>query len=444
MIAQLELPASEPPSLPKALETDHESWLDFQQKVARHIARHKALWESIEAPMPNLGPAIPLADKFQREARANRQFAQFKSRLQQFPRSRKKRESWRHSLLIAMREMAANSLGLPGAGLELFFTRSTLEATRRFVVEAKAFDASRNDENLLQALRNLWVIHGIQSLLGKEMALCPATFAYSMLYPWTDNYLDDPQVPIGRKIGFGNWLEERLCGRHPAPRDGPAAQVGRLVAKIETHFPRAEFEEVYLSLRAIHRAQMTSLEQHEAGGSLEERDLLQITMRKGGTSVLADAYLVAGRLNESEADFMFGYGILLQLMDDLQDVDNDLANRHATLFVRQAAAGFLDEATSRLWSFGQRVLWSVSRFETPRFRPVKALMQESCKLLLFEAVARNHHFYTNRFVAEVENSSPFRFDFLRDREKSPAGARKNIVSLLRRRRQIDSAFDLLD
>jgi hypothetical protein len=220
--------------------------------------------------------------------------------------------------------------------------------------------------------------------------------------------------------------------------------VGQLVALIEGRFPRAEFEEVYLSLRAIYQAQIASLEQQAADALLTERKLVQITLKKGGSSVLADAWLVAGNLSDAEEDFMFGYGALLQLMDDLQDLRNDLGNRHVTVFARQAVIGPLDGLASRLWSFAQAVLWSSSRFEAPKFQPVKTLIQESCKLMLLQAVARNYSFYTARFAAELEDSSPFRFIYLRSREATLKGECKNIISLLRRRRQIDSAFDLLD
>ncbi len=159
--------------------------------------------------------------------------------------------------------------------------------------------------------------------------------------------------------------------------------------------------------------------------------------------MLADAFLVAGQLNDSEADFMFGYGVLLQLMDDLQDINDDRANGHATIFVRQAEAGCLDEVTSRLWSFLQAVLWTSNSVEAPRLQPVKTLIQENCKLLLLQAVARNHQLYSPGFVAEMERGSPFRFDYLRAREKALAAEGRGVISLLRRRRQIQSAFDLL-
>jgi hypothetical protein len=444
VIAQLPLLKFYPPNRRTSLEVVNGAWQLFQWRVEGYTAKYAALWEAVEATTPRLGPDIPSSQKLERESRATREFERIKTRLRQIPRLREQREVWRQDLLNTARELAGSMLDLPNAGLKLLFTQEGMEATRRFVHDAKAFDSGMDDDSLLQALRNLWVIHSIQLLLDQEVSLSLAIFAYSMLYPWTDNYLDDPQIPSESKVEFGEWLEQRLCGSRVAPPGLHAAQVGRLVALIEEDFPRAEFEEVYLSLRAIHQAQTASLEQQVADDRLDEQKLLQITMSKGGTSVLADAWLVAGQLTEPEADFMFGYGILLQLLDDLQDVRSDLADGNATVFTRQAADGLLDELASRLWSFTQAVLWSSSRFEAPRFQPIKALIQENCKLLLLQAVAGNCGFYTTRFAAELETCSPWNFSFLRVRGAKLQSECKSIIALLRRERRIDSAFDLLD
>jgi len=419
-------------------------WRLFQRRVEGYTSKYAALWEAAEATPPRLGPIISPGQKLERESSATRQFEGIKTKLRQVPRLREQREVWRQNLLNTARDLAGRILDLSEAGLRLLFTQAGLEATRRFVRDAKSFDSGISDDSLLQALRNLWVTHSIQLLLDKEVSVSPATFAYSMLYPWTDNYLDDSQIPSQSKIEFGNWLERRLCGSRVEPPNSHAAQVDRLVTLIEECFPWSEFKEVYLSLRAIHQAQTASLKQQEADDSLGEQELLHITLRKGGTSVLADAWLVAGKLTDPEADFMFGYGVLLQLLDDLQDVRNDIVEGNATVFSRQAADSLLDELAARLWSFAESVLWSSSRFEAPRFQPIKALIHENCKLLLLQAVAGNCGSYTTRFAAELETFSPWRFSFMKSRGAKLENECKNIVSLLRRQRRIDSAFDLLD
>jgi hypothetical protein len=392
--------------------------------------------------LPCLGPHVPLSRKLEREAQATRHMEEIESRLQRFPRSPKSRTAWRETLLHQTKELARRCLGFPAGGLRLLFNRKGMEVTRDFVRAAKSFDPGIKDESLFQALRNVWIVNTIQLILDEPMSLSPAVFGYSMLYPWTDNYLDDPQLPAQAKLAFGAWLERRLCGSAAAPADAHTAQVAQLVALIEGCFPRAEFEDVYVSLRAIHQAQMASLEQQTACGSLSEHDLLRATFRKGGASVLPDAYLVAGSLSEAEAEFMFGFGVLLQLIDDLQDLQADLANGHATLFARQAG-GLLDGVTTRLWAFAQAVLWAAGRFDAPKHQPIKALIQESCKLMVLQAVARNQHLYSPGFAAELEAASPFRFQFMRDRQTAAAREGDKMLSFLRQHRRLGSTFDLL-
>jgi hypothetical protein len=417
-------------------------WVLFQAKLDRFTDKCVGLWEDAALTLPRLGAPIPLSCKHEREALATREMTEIEKRLRRVPRSPKNRNVWGEALLRRTKTLARGCLGFPDGGLQLLFNRQGLEATREFVRAAKSFDPCIKDASLFQALRNVWIVNTIQSLLDKPLSLSPAIFGYSMLYPWTDNYLDDPQLQAESKHAFGAWLEQRLCGSDGVPIDAHASEVGRLVGLIEGCFPRTEFEDVYLSLRAIHHAQMASMDQHTTRGVvLSERELLCATFRKGGTSVLPDAYLVAGTLSDAEAQFMFGFGVLLQLIDDLQDLQTDLANGHATLFARKTS--LLDGVTTRLWSFAQAVLWSPGRFDAPQHQPIKSLIQESCKLMILQAVARHRHLYSPTFAAELEAASPFRFSFMRDRENAAAREGDKMLSLLRQQRQVGSAFDVL-
>jgi hypothetical protein len=295
-----------------------------------------------------------------------------------------------------------------------------LEATHQFLRQTKAFAPAITDRSLFQAARNVWIVQGLQLLMDAPIALSPAIFAYSMLYPWTDNYLDNAEVGREAKAAFGNWLALRLAGAKAPPLDAHAEEVGRLVGMIERAYPRPEFPEVYFSLQLIHQAQMRSLEQQDAARTWDEEALLNLSIAKGGTSVLADACLVRGWLTNDEAEFMVAYGALLQLMDDLQDLRDDLAGGHTTVFTRQAALGQLDHLTVRLWAFTRQVLWGFSGFASKRCCAFKRLVQDNLRLLLLQSFARNREFYSPRFVSVLEAVSPVRFAYLARQEKSLA------------------------
>ena len=79
-----------------------------------------------------------------------------------------------------------------------------------------------------------------------------------------------------------------------------------------------------------------------------ERDMLSISIEKGGASVLVDGYLVCGELTKEEEVFAYGYGFLLQLCDDLQDVKADLEKNHMTIISQLAGKYHLDKIINKL------------------------------------------------------------------------------------------------
>jgi len=416
----------------------------FDGRTAGYAARCAAAWMEADHAPHEFGAAVSRAEKLAQEHRADQGIEAIERILRQWPASPAKRAVWRQGLLHALRRMARDCLAYDADGLDRLFTAEALEATRQFLREARAFAPAITDKSLFQALRNLWVIHSVQLFLRAPIALSPAIFAYSMLYPWTDNCLDEPRLAHAAKVAFGDWLTLRLTGVPGAPPDRRCEQVGSLVSMIERFYPRAEFPEVYLSLQAIHQAQMQSLDQQNAARTWDEPALLDLTIAKGGASVLTDACLVRGWLTDEEAQFMFAYGVLLQLMDDVQDFRDDLANGHTTLFTRQATLGPLDGVTARLWAFTRKVLWSFSGSVPAQDGSLYRLIQDNLRLLLLQTVARNRACYTPDFVSRLELASPVRFCYLARQERALANRYSKMLASIRQSRRMDSMFEMLD
>src|SRR5262249_38831668 len=157
-------------------------------------------------------------------------------------------------------------------------------------------------------------------LFGRAMRLTPSIFAYSMLYPYTDNYLDDPSVSAETKRGFSVRFGRRLSGDRLEPANRHEGFIWGLVALIEEEDSRSEYPQVFDSLIQIHSAQEKSIRLLRKAGAAGDVDVLRLSFEKGGTSVLADGYLAGGTLTSDQRRFVFYWGILLQLADDLQDV----------------------------------------------------------------------------------------------------------------------------
>ena len=404
----------------------------FQQRFGGYCAKHERLWT--HAPTdPDWGPVISLSEKIEREEQASRWAEKFEALARRYPASPEGREVWKWELLSAAREVAITSLGFSRSSVELMFTGLAMDATELFLKQAKAFDPGLTDEDLFQAIRNLWVFHALQILLGKSPGPSQAAFAYSLLYPCTDNCLDDPVLSGAAKRQFCAWLDGRLRGDRRTRPNARAEQVDHLIARIEDCYPRQTFPQVHLSLRAIHRAQICSLAQQDALHPLRPEELLRVTLAKGGSSVLVDGYLVHGSLSEVQAEFAFGYGVLLQILDDLQDLWADTANGHTTLVTRAAAAGELETLMKRLWAFARQVLAANPVLETPQSLSLKSLIEANCRLVLLHAVATNREHLGPSFLRQVEAASPFRLEYLDARENALRGQYKTVLKTLRRR-----------
>jgi len=139
----------------------------------------------------------------------------------------------------AFKEFGESALGLEREHFRLLLGGGLSAIGTQVARQARRFDAAVSIADILQASRNAWTACGLQLLLGKSMRLTPSIFAYSMLYPYTDNYLDDPAVSPEQKAGFGARFGRRLNGEpcEPAPArlaEGPSRRARDSTAAADT------------------------------------------------------------------------------------------------------------------------------------------------------------------------------------------------------------------
>ena len=384
----------------------------LRDRVRRLCDTHAALWTATQAELPAMGPRFGLR-RHLRAARAARRLIEALAReVVALPEGARARRAWRDTVQERLQDFGGEHLGWPAGYRHLLFGDAYFNASLAFAREARLFDRGLPLENLGQALRNVWIANSLQMLLDLPVGLNAGLFAYSMLYPLTDNLLDDAELSAGAKRGFNERFGQRLAGL-PASSVGPAeAAVFRLVDRIEEAYPRDEFRDVHESLLAIHRGQTLSLSQQGERG-LSEAEILRISCEKGGTSVLADLYLVAGGASPAEERFAFGYGVFLQLMDDLQDIEEDLLAGHETLFTRASSRGPLDAITARLARFIDVVLDNSALLGGARAADRKDLIRRNCMSLLVGAVAEGPRRFTWRFRRNLAREWPLSLGAMR-------------------------------
>jgi len=270
-------------------------------------------------------------------------------------------------------------------------------ASREFIEQAHAFDRRLGEKDIHQALRNFWVFNALQLMFTGHVGFQQGAFAYSLLYPYTDNFFDDRRIGASKKRAFGEWLSGRLSGDGLRVAPGVAKKVDRLLSLIEEEFPRRDHPLVYEGLLAIHDAQLGALDR--SGG--QPREIEWRSVRKGGTSVLADALLIRGWLHPWEAEFSFRFGVLLQFMDDLQDGWDDGEAKAVTLFSGGCPRAALHESVRRLFHFLFDTFSPASLPDSEEARQLSEPMRRSCIALAGEAVWRQSDRFDRSLVQGI-------------------------------------------
>lgn len=332
--------------------------------------------------------------------------------------------------------------GYPDQLLEVMFSEGMMKSTTGFVHAARQSDPGISFSDLFQAMRNVWIMNGLQFLMNRPVRLTASVFAYSMLYPYTDNYLDDPAVTSRQKQEFCLRFGRRLAGEAVLPMNRHEEKIFRMVSLIEGEWSRMDFPKVYQSLLGIHEAQTRSIAL--LSGSLSEQDIFSICAHKGGMSVIADGYLVLGEMSREEEEFFYCYGAYLQLLDDLQDSGSDFDDSLMTVFSRAAGKEKLDLLLNRTYFLGLKVLAFADRIRSPRLPEFKALMKRSIDLFLIGAVVTNDRFFSRDFIREFEAFSPLGFSFVRKKDKTLSPYQNRLMEeVLKRMVLNDQAGDLL-
>ncbi len=77
--------------------------------------------------------------------------------------------------------------------IKFFIEQGYLDAAEKFITTARKENPQLKDEEIFQALRNVWIMNSLQIYWGLPVEMTPSVYAYSMLYPYTDNFLDNPE-----------------------------------------------------------------------------------------------------------------------------------------------------------------------------------------------------------------------------------------------------------
>lgn len=373
--------------------------------------KYLSLWWNTKTDFYEFEREINLIEKLSNEKRIEKFRKQLFDELHKMPKEESKEKEWSDKIFFLIKELEANIIGDKDSYINFFIDKGYALITEAFIEEVREFDASMDVYDIFQAIRNVWIMNSVQMFFNMKVELTPSIFSYSMLYPYSDNYLDDSEIPIQDKISFNNKFRKWLSGEEAKISNINEKNIYQLIKKIEAEFPREIYPQVYESLLAIHTGQEKSLIQQKGKSLPYERDIIGITFEKGGTSVLADGCLVKGELTTDEADFMFGYGVFLQIIDDLQDIEEDLNNGHMTILSQVAKKWPLDKLINKLFWFIEETLNDAKAFSSEDSIKLKKVIKESCIIMAFEAISKNRKRFSKGYIKELEKYSMLRFSY---------------------------------
>jgi hypothetical protein len=395
------------------------TYSEFSAVVKSMTARCADGWVAAATLPPVSAPRFTATQKLGKEEEISEAIAQIQAHARRKGRLRDGKSADHSAIRATMVRLLLDG-GREEAGE---FFEHCEESARLFAARAAEFDHGISETEILQATRNLWVFNSLQFSAGRSVGLSPSSFAYSLLYPYTDNVLDDPSCTDGEKKALvrdlGKLLREgsvprgKTSGRSKGFNawDAQTSKLEHLIRMISDEFPLDSYPCVHFSLRAIHDAQCGALDLCRPSNGREELGLLHLSVDKGGTSVLADGYLVSGSLTPAEKLSSFAYGVLLQLIDDLQDLEEDAQRGHSTAFTRALEEGVIEKTTNKLFHYMPWILACMKGGGSPRENVILQLVERTCQILVFEAIDRYRQFYPENYLVLIEEFSPVRLSY---------------------------------
>lgn len=375
--------------------------------ITRLKAEYRNLWWKISTELKIPLKKSTYLKKKNTEKRFDQLIDEIINIINKFPEEKAQQELWKKE---GQERLEKHIEGIEGFELGIIdgkMKKQFMDTTKEFICQCRKFDKDISYGDIGQAMRNVWIISILQKAFGRDISFNMASFGYSMLYPYSDNFLDNPGVTREDKINFNKRFYRRLLGEQLRPENEHENKIFQLVEKIEITYDRNLFNKVYESLLIIFEGQRKSLIQQEGISNPYERDMLDISIEKGGASVIADGYLIEGELTEQEESFAFGYGFLLQLCDDLQDVKEDKENNHMTVMSQLAGKYELDSIVTKVINLTACIVKEAKCFKCENEKELKKLIEDNCVLMILFAVVLAKEFFSRGYVKDIEKYLPF-------------------------------------
>ncbi len=283
--------------------------------------------------------------------------------------------------------------------------------TKHFIDRVRGFDADLNAGQIWQAMRNYFIYAMIVEMQGERQNAANPILAYSLLYPYTDNYIDDKTTTKEEKERYNRMIARKLKGEPVLVQSALEEKTCRLLDMIGDAYEGEAKKKVIGTLLQLLEAQNYSIRQQKAG--ISEDEILGISIWKGSASVLADYLFATQDWREKEEGFYLRFGFLLQLVDDLQDMEEDKKEGSHTMMIKAAEQKRLEGQVNRLLWF----IWDTVRDFEPRNPGLKGFVLNNCVEITLLSAAMNAQHFLKEYIKELEPYLPLSVEFIKKMKK---------------------------
>ncbi len=406
----------------------------FDKTIRKFKRKYEALWWETETSTPN----FPNTYSKENQKKIENDLGIFVNRISKSLDDYSYSPAGQKEIMQDLIDQSKNRLGNMAKSSGLYFSEefnnSIKKSTKIFLEKVKQYDPKIELKYIYQAMRNLWIMNSLQDYLNVKMTCSDSMFAYSMLYPYTDNIMDDVSRTVEEKLALHRKLKDWLEGEVNKPASEIEGKIYTMVKLIEGEFPRDKYPLVFPSVLTIFNAQLKSLEQQTKSTLPYINNILDISFEKGGTSVLADGFLLTGEMDEKQVEFCFCYGAFLQFADDIQDVLVDKNNNQMTIFSQLAGNYPLDQLANKLLNF--ITLVSDLHLSDPIYESLRKTIMSNCYFLIIRAIGKNKLLYSKNYVRKIEQHFPVRFGYF---DKT----RKKLTKIFRKHKGTGISIDTL-
>lgn len=383
--------------------------MQIREETKRSLEAIKTIWLNSSDTFPDYLTEIPTEQQHRNEVYADQVTDEFHKQTNSIPKLPWKRRKWSKKIEAFLMKLLSEEqiIGIHNAMQPQELT-AFYQELMEFAKHARSFAPELSFEELGQAIRN-YIVYAMFKVINRtNTGYSSAGFGYSMLYPFTDNYIDTIANTLSDKQEYNQLIRDTIEGKEVQFKDNYHKKTHLLLKAIEEVYPREKDTGIYTLLLMMLEAQEESIGQQNRNKTLTLEQRMDISLFKGGVSVLFDRYLINKQLTEEDYLFYLGFGYFLQLADDLQDIGEDSRKGYQTIFTLNLEQAYEERTVNKLLNFLHDIMEAYSA-ENNSF---KDFVMQSSYLLIYSSVVGSREFFSEDYLLQIEKLLPITVPFL--------------------------------